>query len=123
MGRHPLNLALRFGLELAALYGIGQWAWSMGASTLSKWTLLLLSLAVFMVIWGTFNVPGDPSRSGKAPVPVRGWLRLLLELMLFTLAILALFSTGMNLIGYSLGILLIIHYATSYDRIIWLLKR
>jgi uncharacterized protein DUF2568 len=28
MGQNPLNLALRFFLELAALYFIGNWGWT-----------------------------------------------------------------------------------------------
>jgi hypothetical protein len=43
--------------------------------------------------WGVFNVKGDPSRSGKAPVPVPGIVRLLLELAFFGSATLALFQS------------------------------
>lgn len=123
MDKHPLNLALRFGLELAALYAVGRWAWQQGGSLLWQWLFVLLSLAVFMGIWVTFNVPNDPSRSGKAPVVVRGWLRLLIELILFGSAVLALFSIGSATAGWVIAGLLIFHYAISYERIIWLLKR
>ncbi|MBN2245139.1 MAG: DUF2568 domain-containing protein, partial [Candidatus Aminicenantes bacterium] len=37
-------------------------------------------------LWGTFRVPGDSSSSGKAPIPIPGFLRLFLELVIFSLA-------------------------------------
>jgi hypothetical protein len=31
MGSHPVNLAVRFLLELAALFSIGSWGWQQGS--------------------------------------------------------------------------------------------
>ena len=75
----PTNLTLRFLLEVAALVGLGLWGWSLsvGVVALTLATTFPLSAAI---AWGTFNVPGDPSRSGNAPVPVPGAVRLVLEL-------------------------------------------
>ena len=123
MDKHPLNLALRFGLELAAVYGVGQWAWDQADTSILNWTYLILAITMFMTIWAVFNVPGDPSRSGKAPVVVRGWVRLAIELALFGLAVWALISNGKESFGWTLGILLVIHYAISFARIKWLLER
>jgi hypothetical protein len=71
MGSHPLNLALRFLLEIGALVAIGYWGFS---EHTGMWRFLL-SIGLLMIAaiaWGTFAVPGDPSRSGKAPVPIPG---------------------------------------------------
>ncbi|HEY5376661.1 MAG TPA: DUF2568 domain-containing protein [Polyangiaceae bacterium] len=35
------------------------------------------------VAWGTLAVLGDPSRNGRAPIRVRSWQRLALELLVF----------------------------------------
>lgn len=123
MSKHPLNLTLRFLLELAALYAVGQWAWGLSNNPVQSWLLLIFSLGIFMALWGIFNVPDDPSRSGRAPIPVKGWLRLLLELLLFTAAVLSLVATGDKLWAWLLSGFLVLHYLTSTDRIRWLLEQ
>ena len=75
------------------------------------------------MLWGTFAVPGDPSRSGKAPVPVPGILRLVLELALFGFAAWALYDSGSPMLALVLAVLTLIHYALSYDRIAWLVRQ
>jgi hypothetical protein len=122
MGSHPINLAVRFLLELAALAAMGVWGWRKGEG----WTRMLLALAIPIagaLLWGTFAVPNDPSRSGKAPVAVPGILRLLLELAIFGFATWALFDRGLTALGWTLGVLVVVHYVVSYDRILWLIKR
>ena len=73
-------------------------------------------------LWGTFAVPDDPSRSGKAPVPVPGWLRLLLELVFFAISAWLLVTAGRSSLGIGLAAAVIVHYVISYDRIAWLLR-
>ena len=75
------------------------------------------------VIWGTFAVPGDPSRSGGAAIVTSGIVRLIIELAFFGFAIWALYNTGFIKISTELGIIVTLHYIVSYDRIIWLLSR
>jgi len=75
------------------------------------------------VVWGTFAVLDDPSRSGNAPVPVSGAIRLVLELVFFALATYALYSTGKEQYAWIFLGIVLIHYAISYDRIAWLLKQ
>lgn len=120
MATHPLNLALRFVLELSALGALGLYGLSLGQGPvryLSAVGLPLLTAA----LWGTFAVPGDPSRSGGAPVPVPGLLRLALELVIFGAATWALYRTKGASWGIALAGLVIFHYALSHDRISWLL--
>jgi hypothetical protein len=122
MSSNPFNLAMRFVLELAALFALGYWGWTQHEGVWRfVWSTGLVLLAA--VIWGTFAVPDDPSRSGNAPVPVPGAVRLAIELILFAAGTLAFFAAGQPLWGTTLGILAVIHYALSYDRVIWLLKQ
>ena len=120
MGSNPLNLTIRFVLEMAALVGIGRWGWTVG-SGFSGVILAVVLVVVAAGIWGTFNVPGDPSRSGKAPVKVPGWLRLLIELAIFGAAALAWFAVGPTTVAIVFSATAAIHYIVSYDRIRWLL--
>jgi len=119
MGKHPVNLALRFLLELAGLFALGYWGWTQhsGAARF-LWGIGLPLLAA--VLWGTFRVPGDP---GKAPVPVPGWVRLVYEIIYFTAMVWALWASGLETWAWILGILTVLHYAASYDRIRWMLKQ
>jgi hypothetical protein len=122
MAYHPLNLALRFLLELSTLASLGFWGLQTG-NGFSAWLLMVAVPALAAVMWGTFAVPGDPSRSGKAPVPVPGPIRLALELAFFASAISALFQVGAPQLGWVMSVLVLLHYTLSYDRILWLLKK
>jgi len=122
MGSHPANLAFRFLLELAALIALGVWGWSLSTGAIRFVAALAAPLAA-AALWGLFNVPGDPSRSGAAPVPVRGAVRLAGELAFFALAAWALAASGQAGLGIALAIAVAIHYAISYDRIAWLIAR
>ena len=90
---------------------------------IQKQALALAIPAAFAAAWGIFAVPDDPSRSGAAPVAVRGIVRLVLELAIFSLATWALFDLGYTWAGWMVGILATLHYAVSFDRIQWLLRQ
>ena len=86
MSVHPLNLALRFLLEIAALFSPGYWGWSQHQG------ILRIGLAIFLplvaaAIWGTFSTSGDRSRSSQPMVAVPGLVRLIFELALFSGAV------------------------------------
>ncbi|WP_347839268.1 YrdB family protein [uncultured Draconibacterium sp.] len=122
MHKHPVNLALRFFLEIAALVALGKWGWQLT----NTWHKYLLALAVPLLaalIWGVFAVPNDPSRSGKAPVPVSGAVRLLIELLFFALAGAVLFQMEYILAAAILAIATLVHYLLSYQRVRWLLRQ
>ena len=122
MGSHPVNLAFRFLLEVAGLLSLGYWGWQRVSSPW-RFALAVGLPLIAAVIWGTFNVRDDPSRSGKAPIPVPGIVRLLIELSFFSFAAWGLYDTGAQLAGLLLGIVVLIHYIVSYDRILWLVKQ
>lgn len=122
MGSHPLNLALRFLLEISILVASGMWGWHQS----DQWYRYIIAFGIPLVlalIWAIFAVPDDPSRSGKAPVPVPGIVRLIIELGIFTLAIWALYDLRNFNMSIIFGVITIIHYFISYDRIKWLLHR
>jgi hypothetical protein len=122
MGSNPGNLAVRFLLEIAGLAALGWWGWNRGDGIL-QFVLALGVPILAAVLWGTFAVPSDPSRSGKAPVPVPGVVRLLLELAFFAAATWALYATDLTTLAWIYGAVVVIHYAVSYDRILWLVRQ
>ena len=121
-GSHPANLALRFLLELVALLALGWWGLSLADNWL-RFVLAVLFSLVAATIWGTFAIPDDPSRSGEAPVVVRGWIRLGLELIVFGGAVIGLASVGRGSFAAVFLVVVVVHYLLSIDRIGWLLER
>jgi len=53
------NLALRLGLEIGALAGLGIAAWNLTEGG-ARWVAVVAAPVVAAVLWGTFNVVGDP---------------------------------------------------------------
>lgn len=122
MGSHPLNLALRFLLELTALGAAGIWAWKQH----DGWIRMLLAFGIpvlLAAIWVIFAVPDDPSRSGSAQVITPGIIRLIIELGIFAFATWCFYSLKWNSAGLIFAIIVALHYLLSYDRIGWLLSQ
>ncbi len=121
-GFHPVNLAFRFLLEVAALLALGFGTYAIVSDALPTALAWVVALAVPLVAataWATFNVPGDKSRSGEAPVPVPGIVRLLVEFNVFVVAVvLVWFASPTAAVVLALAVL--VHYALSIDRIRWL---
>ncbi len=119
MGTHPANLVVRFLLELSALLIMGYWGWHRRDDGFRIVLALAIPL-VAAVLWGTFAVPNDPSRSGSAPVPTPGVLRLALEVGFFAFATWALYDLRFARLTVTFGTAVVLHYLLSYDRIWWL---
>jgi hypothetical protein len=115
------NLALRFGLEIAAFTGIAMAAWNLSSGNL-RWVAVIAVPVVAAIIWGVFNVVDDPSRSGEAPIEVSGWIRLAVELLVLGGGAAAFAITQRPTIAIGLVILIAIQYATSWSRIEWLIQ-
>lgn len=115
------NLALRFILEIAALFALGFWGWAQHEGVL-RYALTIGLPLVSAVLWATFRVPDDTS-GGPPIVPVRGVVRLLLEVAFFSLATWGLVSAGATRPAWIFGALVLIHYLVSYDRLRWLLRQ
>ncbi len=122
MSQHPLNLGLRFLLELSALAALGYWGWTVA----SGFARLPLSFGLPLVaagFWGVFRTPGDDAHGRAPPVAVPGILRLGLELLFFAVAVWGLWLAGAPRTALVFGGLVILHYASSYDRLRWLLRQ
>ncbi|TAH40465.1 MAG: DUF2568 domain-containing protein [Bacteroidetes bacterium] len=121
MNAHPINLAVRFLLELVGMISMGMWGWRQGDGLLRF--LLAFGIPVIVAaMWAIFNVADDPGRSGSAPVPVPGTIRLLLELLFFSFAIWTWYDMDYGRICLVVAVIVILHYIVSYDRIWWLIK-
>jgi hypothetical protein len=118
MNTNPLNLALRFLLELVMLGVIGYW----GYHRFAGWQGIAAAIAfpaLAAVLWGVFRIPNDPK---PAPVAVPGPLRLLLEWALFAWAVWALEDLGYDTWACLLAGVLVAHYLISYDRTMAMLR-
>jgi hypothetical protein len=121
MGSHPINLAIRFLLEMSALVSFGMWGWKQGDGWL-RYVLAIGIPIILAAIWGTFAVPNDPSRSGSAPILTPGIIRFAIELGFFALATWSIYHMGFIKVSLVFGIIVVFHYIISYDRIIWLMS-
>ena len=119
---NTINLAIRFILEISGLITLGLWGWDKGDG-ISKYLLALGIPIVAATIWGVFAVLDDPSRSGNAPIVVSGIIRLIIELTFFALVITALFVMHHSILGWLFGIIVVVHYFVSYERVSWLLQQ
>ena len=119
--KQPLNLIVKFFLEVAAYAAMASWGWQLtdgGARFIAGPGTAILAA----VIWGTFGVPGDPNRNRKPPVAIPGGARLALEAAFFAFAVWTLVAVGNSTFAIGLAVLAIGHYAFSYNRVKWLLQ-
>jgi F0F1-type ATP synthase assembly protein I len=114
---HPINLIVRFLLEIAAIVVFVRWGWK--HTGVAGYVLALLLPLTAMAIWGVFRVPGDP---GNAPVAISGTIRLLIEAVFFSAAIIMLFKMESKSYGFAFFGIIILHYLVSYDRVARLLQ-
>ncbi len=114
------NLATRFGLEVGALVSLGVAGWKFGSGGLG-WILAIGAPVAAAAAWTTFNVPGDPSRSGRAPVEVNGWVRLGVELTILGSGAVAIWFAGRSGLALAYTAIVVAQYATSLDRVNWLI--
>ncbi len=119
---NPINLLIRFFLELFAIGSVGLWAWH-HFNGVSKLIFTLLCPLAIAVVWAVFAVPNDPSRSGKTVIRTSGILRLLIELSVFALGFICFSQLGYQKWALVYIILVIGHYLASYKRIKWLIKQ
>ena len=120
--RLTVLLVVRFLLELVLLAVLGVWGWRLGDGGMAGGGLALLVPLIAAVLWGAFSVPGDPSRNPRALVAVPGVVRLALEWALFGLAAYGLWSTGSRAAAETLLTVAGLHYALSWERIVWLVR-
>ncbi len=93
MSSNPVNLALRFILEMVMIVVAAIWGWNRAKEFLNLFWQLEFPI-ILAVFWGIFAVKDDPSRSGKTIVQTPGIVRLIMELLFFGFACWALFDLG-----------------------------
>lgn len=116
------NLSLRFGLELAALAGLGYGAWRIAPGP-TRWAAVVVVPLVAIAAWGVFNVAGDPSRSGAAPIEVSGGTRLAIEVAVLGLGAVGIWVAGRPVAALPLVVLVAVHYLASAERVGWLVAQ
>ena len=97
-----VNLGIRFVLELCTLLILGYWGFQTGEQTLTKLLLGIGSPFLLAIVWGTFLAPRSATR-------LHGPWSFLLEIALFGLAALALYSTGRVTITFAFGMLYLLN--------------
>jgi hypothetical protein len=118
VANHPLNLAVRFLLELAALGALGYWGWTQHTGV-ARWLLTVGAPLLAAAAWGSFRVPGD---GGPPLVAVPGAARVALEAVVFGGATASLALAGRPRLALTFGLVVAAHYVLSYDRLLWLLR-
>ncbi|MET9214590.1 MULTISPECIES: YrdB family protein [unclassified Nocardia] len=120
MSLNPALLAVRFLLELVAITSFGVFGWRAFDSPWRYLLVVVLPIAAAL-LWGTFAVADDPSRSGGAPVPVSGPVRLLVEVAVLFGGAAALWGAGLPRLALISTAVLVGYHLLAYDRILWLL--
>ncbi len=86
------NLALAFFLELGVLAALGYWGFQTGQGTIARIALGIGAPAVAVIVWGLFGSP-------QAVWHLDGVFRLILEVVFFGSAAVALFAAGQHILG------------------------
>jgi len=97
------NLALAFFLELGVLAALGYWGFQTGQGTIAKIGLGIGAPVVAVVVWGLFGAP-------KAVWHLHGASRLLLEVVFFGSAALALFAAGQRVLSVAFALIFVLNY-------------
>ena len=106
---------------MSTLVTVGFWGWHLSTTWLRYPAAFGIPL-LLAICWGTFAVPNDRSRSGKAPIPTSGRIRLLLEVVFFSAGSVALFDLNLFLLGAANTLFVVLHHVLAIERIKWLIS-
>jgi hypothetical protein len=101
------NLALRFALEICLLVALGSWGWNAGGTLPLKLLLAVGAPLAAAVVWGLFIAP-----RATIAVPLGVWL--LLQLLLFGLALAGLVAAGHPALAIAFAIALAFNATLLY---------
>ena len=101
------NVALRFLLELCILAALGYWGFKTGQNLLAKIGLGIGVPILAAVVWGLLGAPGSPWQLHDP------W-HLILELVLFGAAAVALFASGQRVLGVAFALVFVLNRALMY---------
>jgi hypothetical protein len=96
------NLGIRFLLELCILFSVGYWGYIFPEKLLFKIGLCIGAPLIIAIIWGTFLAP-------KASVQLPRPIYLLLEIIVFGIATLAIYATGHPVLAALFAIISVIN--------------
>ena len=96
------NLALAFFLELGVLAALGYWGFQTGQGTIAKIGLGIGAPALAVVVWWLFGAP-------QAKWHLKGVFRLLLEVIFFGSAAVALYAAGQHVLGVAFALLFVLN--------------
>jgi len=96
------NLALAFFLELGVLAALGYWGFQTGQGTIASIALGIGAPALAVVVWWLFGAP-------KAKWHLNGVFRLLLEVIFFGSAAVALYAAGQHVLGVAFALVIILN--------------
>jgi hypothetical protein len=113
-----LQGVLRFALEIVANIAIGRVAFLWRG-----WPAVAVAVTASLLAWGVFNVPGDPSRSGQAPVRVPGAVRLAIETAVFAAGSFGLWRTAQPAWALGFAGVTLLHYIATWRRVRWIVSR
>lgn len=90
-----LNVGLRFLLELGLLLAYGYWGFQTHDG-IGQWLLGVGTPLIVAIIWGLFFAPKSARR-------LRNPLRLVMEIVIFGIGVLALWMTGQSILALVFG--------------------
>jgi hypothetical protein len=118
----PAHLAIRFALELALLAAYAYWGWLLGDGGVTGVLLAVVLPLLAAALWGIFKTPGD---TGKATptISVPGVVRLALEFALIGVAAYGVWTSGSRALAETMLTAFALHYAVTWPRVAWLVRR
>jgi hypothetical protein len=96
------NLALAFFLELGVLAALAYWGFQTGQGTIVRFALGIGAPAVAIVVWALFGSP-------QAMWHLDGIYRVLLEVIFFGSAAVALFVAGQHVLGVAFALVFVLN--------------
>jgi Protein of unknown function (DUF2568) len=96
------NLALAFLLELGVLAALGYWGFQTGQGTIAKIGLGIGAPVLAVVVWWLFGAP-------QAMWHLNGIFRLLLEVIFFGSAAVALYAAGQHVLGLAFALVFVLN--------------
>jgi Protein of unknown function (DUF2568) len=100
------NDGLRFALEMALLASLAYWGFSEHDGAV-QWLLGLGAPLLAAVVWGSFMSP-------KASHPTTDPVRLLLELVIFGVGVVALWAADAHFLASAFAVLVVLHLGFTF---------
>lgn len=102
-----INQIVAFFLELGMLAAVGRWGYLQGKTTISKYGIALLLIAVVVVLWGYFAAPKSANRLSLG-------YRIIFEFVLFMLATFMLHKSGQSNYAIAFGTIAVANLSLEY---------